>query len=344
MGKIYSTAQQTIIHLSHNDGQKILEAIPGNTTGNTTSYVHEDLIATAENTLLKIPWFRRVWVFQELVLSRNPWVQCGTVRAKWSELCEILLKPNEEDKPLGKEMWVLNQMNYARTYKRDSLYRYLIERRGLGATDPRDFIFAHMSIAADAVLLGNYVKVDYESSCGRIYNETALYLLEKKGPETLFNLATNNTDKSCIEGLASWSPNWSVPLDGPELMYIRHGFRTDGQDHFFSLDVEGSLMLGCLALEIGAISLTSLSFPDAGEFETSVRQAYQQAWTNLKTFYQDVMDNNIDMTTKYDQIPIMTTDEEAEHKQLVSILIAEFMGYDYYGNTFVRHQLLYQKL
>lgn len=107
MGKIYSTAQHTVIHLSHDDGQKILEAIPGNTTGNTTPWVHEELLAAAENTLMKTSWFRRVWILQELVLSKNPWLQCGTVRAKWSELCKILLNLNQRDKPLSKEMAVL---------------------------------------------------------------------------------------------------------------------------------------------------------------------------------------------------------------------------------------------
>ena len=36
--------------------------------------------------ILEGPWFTRVWVFQELLLSRDPWLQCGSQRIRWGEL------------------------------------------------------------------------------------------------------------------------------------------------------------------------------------------------------------------------------------------------------------------
>jgi hypothetical protein len=48
-------------------------------------------VRLAESDLLARPWFIRVWVYQELTLSKDPWVQCGTVRVRWDELCKVLL-------------------------------------------------------------------------------------------------------------------------------------------------------------------------------------------------------------------------------------------------------------
>jgi hypothetical protein len=36
-----------------------------------------------ETQILARPWFARVWIFQELLLSHDPWVQCGTKCLKW---------------------------------------------------------------------------------------------------------------------------------------------------------------------------------------------------------------------------------------------------------------------
>jgi len=53
----------------------------------------------------------------------------------------------------------------------------LTARRGLGATDPRDFIFAHMFLAADTDTLVHYAKVDYTKSCAEVFEDAARFLL-----------------------------------------------------------------------------------------------------------------------------------------------------------------------
>ncbi|TVY14742.1 hypothetical protein LARI1_G007676 [Lachnellula arida] len=42
-----------------------------------------------ENVLTQ-PWFTRVWVFQELIFSQNPWVQCGQLRVRWSTIHDAI--------------------------------------------------------------------------------------------------------------------------------------------------------------------------------------------------------------------------------------------------------------
>lgn len=49
----------------------------------------QTLIDGIEARLLARPWFTRVWVYQELIQSRDPWVQCGEKRLKWDDLCRL---------------------------------------------------------------------------------------------------------------------------------------------------------------------------------------------------------------------------------------------------------------
>jgi hypothetical protein len=81
MGRIYAGAFHTIIYLGpavvRCSESKCLDAI---NAGEHQSVSHVDLLS---DSVLKNPWFTRVWVFQELVFSASPWVQIGTTRARW---------------------------------------------------------------------------------------------------------------------------------------------------------------------------------------------------------------------------------------------------------------------
>jgi hypothetical protein len=207
MGQIYSTAHHTVIHLGFNEtGEKLLEAIPSNTSGTIPRDMPQnDLIRSAERSLLKMRWFSRVWIFQELLLSKDPWVQCGKIRARWTQLCRVLLPTNQGTR--SKELQALADMNGAISVHKQKMFSHLIARRGLGATDPRDMIFAHMGISADVGALAEYVHVSYEDSCAKVYNDTARHLLGGIGLETLLHHAADTESGSRVEGLASWAPD-----------------------------------------------------------------------------------------------------------------------------------------
>ncbi|CZR64495.1 uncharacterized protein PAC_14393 [Phialocephala subalpina] len=50
-------------------------------------------------------WFTRAWTFQELVVSRRPWICCGTTCLPWSQLCTYFLQQRRWDKNLGTDKW-----------------------------------------------------------------------------------------------------------------------------------------------------------------------------------------------------------------------------------------------
>lgn len=93
MGQVYETATHTIIFLGEGDrsGESMISRVLARSEG--TSFVpieehHEDTVEVLHQ-LLSCGWFYRVWIFQELVLSRDPIVQYGRFRFSWHTLCKI---------------------------------------------------------------------------------------------------------------------------------------------------------------------------------------------------------------------------------------------------------------
>jgi hypothetical protein len=93
MGRVYETATHTIIFLG--EGECSAESIISRVLSRfeRTSFVpieeyHEDTVEVLHH-LLSCEWFYRVWIFQELVLSKDPKVQYGRFRFSWHTLCKI---------------------------------------------------------------------------------------------------------------------------------------------------------------------------------------------------------------------------------------------------------------
>ncbi|KAF3761448.1 HET-domain-containing protein, partial [Cryphonectria parasitica EP155] len=92
MRSIYAAASETVIYLGAQDG--------GNTGRSAWNFLernsswawndHQDrdyTLRDVEIDVLSRPWFRRLWVFQEAVVSRCLSIQCGPRRIAWDDFC-----------------------------------------------------------------------------------------------------------------------------------------------------------------------------------------------------------------------------------------------------------------
>lgn len=328
MGQIYSTAHHTVIHLgSSKADETLLKAIPSNTSGSISKNASEgEIIQTAETTILKLPWFGRVWIFQELLLSHDPWVQCAGIRARWTQLCGILLRRNQANR--SKELQVLSDMNSARSVHGQKLLRHLIARRGLGATDPRDMIYAHLGIAADVEALQKYVKVDYEATCAKVYTDTARYLLGDIDLETLLHLAGDTDAGHKVEGLPSWAPDWSLPSAGLLPIYKNNTVATKlfkrGEQH--SVFIKGAPpVYASLGYEADSISSLSLPLPISETFDPVSRDEYHQAVNDLVALYSSGPGVWWSGDEYGQQRHINLKGREAQHDALRQILYKEWL-------------------
>ncbi|KAH7382773.1 heterokaryon incompatibility protein-domain-containing protein [Cadophora sp. MPI-SDFR-AT-0126] len=257
MASIYSLAQHTVIYLGEQsmESEVVFAALQVCHTEKAPSVpLHPRYFDMAREHILSSAWFTRVWIFQELVLSRDPWVQQGRSRMAWEEFCSgierlrlgqtsvahtITSQATRAMSPPGYSTpsWVLgkgphNGANFRdpckilmemrrirRKYqagyfndniKRPTLWESLLSRRGFGATDSRDLIFAHLGIS-EVSSMGEGLEVDYGKSVFEIYTETARKLI--KMTQNLMILSQVPICGASQPGLPSWVPDWTVCTD-----------------------------------------------------------------------------------------------------------------------------------
>ena len=85
MGKVYETATHTVIFLGQ--GEPAAETLLS--AALSSKGVGDEVRVRALDYLLQSEWFYRVWIFQELVLSKDPMIQYGTIRLPWDVFCGL---------------------------------------------------------------------------------------------------------------------------------------------------------------------------------------------------------------------------------------------------------------
>lgn len=184
--------------------------------------VFENPAAAAIRQILNMPWFTRVWTFQEIVLARSAVLKCGDYHMPWSHL-ETLLVGMELYRP-GQEVGrsflrgsedAAFEMTKNRVYRRDpdlydlatgpanvSLIALLHELRKRQATDPRDKVYALLNVAID--VFSNDLRPDYHLSHLEVYAMTCKWLLARYRNLAFLSLV----EKKDKPDLVSWVPDF----------------------------------------------------------------------------------------------------------------------------------------
>ncbi|KAI1160219.1 heterokaryon incompatibility protein-domain-containing protein [Nemania serpens] len=264
MGQIYSFANNTIIYLGplESHSELVLRAVQeaavyqDSYTSDMTDarpleippdapYDIETVVSEAENGLLFRPWFRRIWVLQELVLSRKPWVQCGTKRVRWRDFCRFLitlLESCRSEAELKNEAgsgsrYHVKSMNGIRAEyikyrvhpphhsaesdveaavrERFSLAEILKMRIGCRMADPRDAIFAHLGIISDRDRVLKFVKLDYSQTIRELLTAAARSIDQEGNLKRLLEGITPSHPLRSI--LPSWVPDWRIDVSQESL-------------------------------------------------------------------------------------------------------------------------------
>ncbi|KAH8773987.1 heterokaryon incompatibility protein-domain-containing protein, partial [Hyaloscypha finlandica] len=201
MGDIYSIAQHTIIFLGLSSPQcdSVLQSIA---SGSQQPVQSEESLGTSsqeiptrqfvtivEDEILSRPWFTRVWILQELVLSQDPWLQCGRSRVRWQTFCRsVLLSEHFSWRPDSRtvlthmsERWIRagrDRESHSEELNKEKPGKDLLElvcaRAGCSLSDPRDLIYAHLGLVCAETR--NMVPIDYEKTVAQLYTSmTELY-------------------------------------------------------------------------------------------------------------------------------------------------------------------------
>ncbi|KAI0422749.1 HET-domain-containing protein [Xylaria grammica] len=198
--------------------------------------------------LLRRPWFGRVWVLQEIALSKEAVFVCGTTEIdrrilaaamnafecfRWVVIAKSLgdirggLKPYHYKLILTSFFRATTMVNAPRVkmmyFPLIALLRLTcvgspnLEKHGphhLDSSDPRDKIFALLGLASDRKELSQKgVNPDYTKSCREVYILATSVLLQQ-GHWSLLSFVQPHKS-SGYGDLPSWVPDWYQPLTEP---------------------------------------------------------------------------------------------------------------------------------
>ncbi|KAK1457836.1 HET domain-containing protein [Colletotrichum melonis] len=344
MGQIYSTAHSTVIHLGHltPDVAEVFSVPrefapePGTDNGESTA-----VAAIGEGgpwSLLSKTWFERVWVFQELVLSRDPWVQCGSRRIRWREFCAFFLggggpgssQRAQNDKERRR---VLADMNASwASQSRLPLHRAVKARRGLGATNPADFVYATFGIISDLETVEQYLKIDYNMSVGRTFGKVAQYMFYELGIEQMVFHVDDAPASKRLDGLPSWAPDWNLeasytkrnPLCMIQDNSLDHIRVKKEVHHAFtqSSNSDLPLVLGHIGMKVETIMHVSCVMP-FGLQNSYLTGDYDAARSELMGMYRNAYASG-DRFGQYRHVPLKG--KEAEHERLCQVVGTTWAG------------------
>ncbi|KAH8889211.1 HET-domain-containing protein [Thozetella sp. PMI_491] len=222
------------------------------------------------------PWFRRIWVVQEIVASSgDPVLYCGTHHARLSELVRLYGVLIRENTPLvtaivgrsGSQLQRLGRIrnNFSRAKDKGkgrggvlTLQRshsspasffasLLIYFSGLKSTDPRDQIYGMLALGRAAGNLPSYLDADYRLDYQEIYHRYAKYLIQETEALELINCRRNQLSSR----VPSWVPDFRH-IWAPSLSITRDS-RPPGTEHVSIsedgrvLEVQGFSLGRCVA-------------------------------------------------------------------------------------------------
>jgi hypothetical protein len=192
--------------------------------------------------MLASPLFERVWVLQELVLSRDPWVQCGISKVRWENFCErqsqILTEPLSRGKAHLCRGMIQARQGYwharnggqmvnpglKRSHRsqptesglaavRLSVWRlasFVHMRRGLGVSDTRDYIYAHLGLLDSNIF--SVISVDYEQSLQELYEAVARLIAQTHDYMLILELVAPARPEYRRVSIPSWVPDVSLAM------------------------------------------------------------------------------------------------------------------------------------
>ncbi|KAI0973684.1 heterokaryon incompatibility protein-domain-containing protein [Xylaria arbuscula] len=266
MRRIYSSALETIIYLGARRGgntelsawnflerhatwamDENRDADPDLPAEREAMVYFRGDLSDVEIEVLTRPWFKRLWVFQEVVVSEALSIQCGDRRISWDDFCKaILLSPRYHDR-YGFNLWSVDKIHILKdmfqtrcsyqerhgrrhslpswrsqlqTSKQDTLHilNLLQRTRFLGASDPRDKIFGLLGIASGINVDEQHFAIDYSQDCRSVYMRLARGLIHSTGS---YDILSHKGDGSMTEyetppdvlnkhRLPTWVPDWDM--------------------------------------------------------------------------------------------------------------------------------------
>jgi hypothetical protein len=180
--------------------------------------------------LFRRPWFRRVWVIQELALAPRALMICGHTRQLWRSLVGVLEVAESMDinvEGMYGDQAVLKIVRHLENSRKQaekghfrSLLKLMTRYRDCLSTHPRDKIFALFGIASRHSTERLRLGLSYDVSVQDLYIDFARRTLTGKNLDLFQMLGPPRLPE--LQGLPSWVPDWTASSKGEIFPPLRH--------------------------------------------------------------------------------------------------------------------------
>ncbi|KAF2229511.1 HET-domain-containing protein [Viridothelium virens] len=251
MGQIYQSARAVLVYLggSAEDGvdaaalvKLVNEAIDEEEASTKVAYfnlprrsspgsIFADLRWKAFDKALRSPWFRRLWIVQEVGLGADVKCLFGESEIDWILFCRAYhfrYMVNSEDRPDFISEGLLNsaggwlmegprpKSEFAPDWRKVSkqadfsFLPFLIEVNGHATSDPRDHIYAMYGHPLARVDGSFIMEPDYSLTKEETYVNFARAWATKTKDLRLLSFVEHDST-SVVDSFSSWVPRWDIP-------------------------------------------------------------------------------------------------------------------------------------
>ena len=233
MGRVYEVAQHTIIYLGDaapETDMAMALADPHYVDLQVGDGEYRRLWGKIDKGFVEIfrrPWFERVWILQELLLSIDPWLQCGRRRVRWDDFSRTYRDTDFAgcDGDTFYDMCILRTERLGKKYSMVPLaekdessnvqdfFGTLGRRRGMGATDPRDMIFAHMGLFdLRGSSFGGRRMINYQQTTKQVYEQFTYHMYDSINIIDLSDAEDLRPLEYRPQNLATWCIDWTMKM------------------------------------------------------------------------------------------------------------------------------------
>jgi hypothetical protein len=164
------------------------------------------------------PYFQRVWVIQEVAVSSNVDVFCGSHSISWNDLMDAVGACDEFGLEVHYDLsnivhigLIHTAQKHVRASGKWKILDLLVRYRSFYATDLRDKIYALLVLVDPQNLAETGIPPDYreEHTVEKVYADIAMSIFQTSKDLDLLSVpAVDNSTPSHLQ-LPSWVPDWS---------------------------------------------------------------------------------------------------------------------------------------
>lgn len=228
MGKIYEGAQNVVMWLGEDPfseasiAMQFIQEIRGRTdrlfpqyTACTDMNLLQDDLPQRQSPkwqafrrLISLPYWERMWIVQEVVLSSSAITLWGDCEIGWDDILQVMRWAYQSDS-LHQRSPLVDRENLSRFlslyFGKASLWRLLHMTQERKATDERDRVFALLGLCEDEDIVADYTKSPFQ-----VFRDTALYFMNQRRDLDVLS-KIGDTPDSWSTWVTNWR-SWGTPL------------------------------------------------------------------------------------------------------------------------------------